>query len=71
MKKKKTAAKKTAKKTSIVDALWLNDRFDKLENDHKVIVRLLKGGNVSPELEKAINRTSVISLRIDRKVPDQ
>jgi hypothetical protein len=49
---------------------WLSDRFDKLERDHKVIVKLLEGGNVSEKLSEQIRLARGKGITIDRKVTD-
>ena len=68
------------KKASILDWALMNQQFQKLHNEHLIIMEKLSEiyakvdryqPLVIPELEKQIDRTSALALKIDRQVPDR
>jgi hypothetical protein len=65
-------AAKNAKRVSI-DLIWFKDQFDKLHNEHLLILKKIDGIQtvVSPPLENQIRRAANLARSIDKKVPDE
>ncbi len=73
MKKKKKAVKKV--RPSQWDKIWLVNEIKEIKSlQMATLVEVKDSGpnkNVSPELEEQVNRASLLSRNLDRKVPDK